>query len=128
MRAYLPITHSDLLDFLFTGSFKADGAFAPTQIFIDANPECDVEEIEYLLSILAGQAALELRASQSSPGLIVAVELENEQCGQSDKNSITLSHPITWTQVQCVLLSYDGDDELVWYATQEISEEIDKWK
>ncbi len=128
MRAYLPIAHSDLLAFLFTESFKADVVFAPTQSFIDANSDCDEEEIEYLLSILAGQAALELRSSQSSPGLVVAVELNDEQCGQGGKNSIALNLAITWDQVQCALLSHDGDDELVWFATQEISVEIDKWK
>ena len=128
MRAYLPITHSNLLDFLSTESFKADVAFAPTQTFIEANSDCDEEEIEYLLSLLAGQAALELRASQSSPGLVVAVELNDEQCGPSGKNSIALNLAITWDQVQCALLSHDGDDELVWFATQEISVEIDKWK
>ena len=128
MRAYLPISHSDLLTFLFNESFKADIAFAPTQSFIDANSDCDEEEIEYRLSILAGQAALELRASQSSPGLIVAVELKDEQCGQCDEDSIARTLAITWDQVQCVFLSHSGDDELVWFATQEISVEIDKWK
>lgn len=128
MRAYLPITHSNLLDFLFTESFKADVAFAPTQSFIDANAGCDEEEIEYLLSLLAGQAALELRASQSSPGLVVAIELDDEQCGLSGEDSIALNLAIKWDQVQCALLSHDGDDELVWFATQEISVEIDKWK
>lgn len=128
MRAYLPITHSNLLDFLFTESFKADVAFAPTQSFIDANADCDEEEIEYLLSLLAGQAALELRASQSSPGLVVAIELDDEQCGLSGEDSIALNLAIKWDQVQCALLSHDGDDELVWFATQEISVEIDKWK
>lgn len=128
MRAYLPITHSNLLDFLFTESFKADVAFAPTQSFIDANADCDEEEIEYLLSLLAGQAALELRASQSSPGLVVAIELHDEQCGLSGEESIALNLAIKWDQVQCALLSHDGDDELVWFATQEISVEIDKWK
>ncbi len=128
MRAYLPITHSNLLDFLFTESFKADVAFAPTQSFIDANADCDEEEIEYLLSLLAGQAALELRASQSSPGLVMAIELDDEQCGLSGEDSIALNLAIKWDQVQCALLSHDGDDELVWFATQEISVEIDKWK
>lgn len=128
MRAYLPISHSDLMAFLFTESFKTDVAFAPTHTFIDANSDCDEEEIEYLLSILAGQAALELRASQASPGLVVAVELKDEQCGQNDNDSIAVTLAITWDQVQCALLSHDGDDELVWFATQEISVEIDKWK
>ena len=128
MRAYLPISHSDLMAFLFTESFKADVAFAPTHTYIDANSDCDEEEIEYLLSILAGQAALELRASQASPGLVVAIELRDEQCGQSDNDSIAVTLAITWDQVQCALLSHDGDDELVWFATQEISVEIDKWK
>lgn len=128
MRAYLPIRHSDLSGFLSTQSHDADHVFAPTASFINANQDCDEEEIEYLLSILAGEIALELRTSKTSPGLVLAIELDDSQCGESYEDSITLSAPLRWDQVQCALLSNEGDGELIWFATQEISQELDNWK
>jgi len=128
MRAYLPICHSDLVGFLLTRSFDVAGVFAPTQSFIDENADCDEEEIEFLLSIMAGEAALELRTSMTSPGLVLAIELDTVQGTESYENSITLTAPLRWDQVQCALLAYGESEELIWFATQEISTEIDNWK
>jgi len=128
MRAYLPIRHSDLSSFLSTQSFNVDQVFAPTVSFINENQDCDEEEIEYLLSILASKIALELRTSKTSPGLVLAIELDDSQCAISYEDSITLSAPLRWDQVQCAFLSHEGDGELIWFATQEISQELDNWK
>ena len=128
MRSYLPISHSDLAGFLASQSFDADQVFAPTPAFINENLDCDEEEIEYLLSVLAGESALELRGSQAGPGLVLAIELESSQCGENYKDSLTLTAPITWSQVQCALLAHHGDDELIWFATQEIEQELDNWR
>ena len=128
MRAYLPIGHSDLVGFLLTHSFDVARVFAPTQSFIDENADCDEEEIEFLLSIMAGEAALELRTSMTSPGLVLAIELDTIQGTDSYENSITLTAPIRWDQVQCALLAYGESEELIWFATQEITIELDNWK
>ena len=128
MRAYLPIRYSDLSGFLSTQSLAADRAYAPTASFIDENSDCNEEEIEYLLSILAGESALEIRTAKTSPGLVLAIELDDSQCGESYKDSIALSAPLRWDQVQCALLAHEGDAELIWFATQEIAQELDNWK
>jgi len=127
MRAYLPISHLDLLGFLAKESFDASEVFAPTESFINENLDCDEEEIEYLLSISAGEAALDLRTTSKAPGLVLAVELNDSQCGQSSENLLMLIEPLTWNQVQCALLLYPSEEELVWFATQEIELEIDSW-
>ena len=128
MRAYLPICHSDLEGFLLTQSFNAVEVFAPTQSFIDENQDCDEEEIEFLLSIMAGRTAFELRTSKKSPGLVLAIELDTVQSAESKDNSITLTAPLRWDQVQCALLTYGESEELIWFATQEISAELENWK
>lgn len=127
MRAYLPILHSDLEVFLRTGSFNAPTVFAPTESYTSENLECDEEEIEYLLSIRAGEAALELCTSASSPGLVLALELEESQGGESSEAILKLNSPVIWSQVQCALLAYSDEDELLWFATQEISQELENW-
>ena len=127
MRAYLPILHSDLLEFLKSGSFDATIVFAPTEFFLSENPECDEEELEYLLSRSAGEAALDLPTSATSPGIVLALELDSYQGGESQGASLKLNSALRWSQVQCALISYANEDELLWFATQEISQELDNW-
>lgn len=128
MRVYLPISHSDLLKFQSSHSFDAVQVFAPTTSFVHENLDCDEEEIEYLLSVLAGKSALELRVNQNGPGLVLAIEAQEAQCGESFEDSLSLTGSIAWSQVQCALLANEDDEELIWFATQEIAQELDNWK
>ena len=127
MRAYLPITQRDLAAFLESKSIDAEELFAPTAQFVADNTDCDEEELEYLLSLAAGEEALDLRLSEKAPGIVLAVEVEENQIGESYEDSITLKSAITWDQIQCALLAHQGDDELVWFATQEIEIHCGEW-
>jgi hypothetical protein len=128
MRAYLPITQKDLEGFVLTKSLEVDELYAPTIHFVVENPELDEEELEYLLSLAAGEEALELRLSEKAPGIVVAFEIEKEQIAEHYAQSITLTSSVQWDQVQCALLAFQGDDELVWFATQEIELHLAEWK
>ena len=128
MRAYLPISHKDLKAFVLTKSFDADEVFAPTQAFVSENSDCDEEELEYLLSIAAGEEALDLRLTEKAPGIVLAFEVTDEQIAESYEDSITLKTALPWDQLQCALLAFPGDDELVWFATQEIEIHLAEWK
>lgn len=128
MRAYLPISHKDLEAFVLSKSIDIDEAFAPTQGFVTANVDCDEEELEYLLSIAAGEEALDLRLSEKAPGIVLAFEISDEQIAESYEDSITVKAALPWEQLQCALLAFQGDDELVWFATQEIELHLGEWK
>ena len=128
MRAYLPISHKDLEAFVLSKSFAADEVFAPTQAFVSDNSDCDEEELEYLLSIAAGEEALDLRLTEKAPGIVLAFEVTDEQIAESYEDSITLKTALPWDQLQCALLAFPGDDELVWFATQEIEIHLAEWK
>ena len=128
MRAYLPISHKDLEAFVLTKSFDADEVFAPTEAFVSENSDCDEEELEYLLSIAAGEEALDLRLTEKAPGIVLAFEVTDEQIAESYEDSITLKTALPWDQLQCALLAFPGDDELVWFATQEIEIHLAEWK
>ena len=128
MRAYLAISQKDLAAFIETKSIEVDELFAPTPQFVADNADCDEEELEYLLSLAAGEEALDLRLSEKAPGIVLAIEVEQSQIGESYEDSITLKSAITWSQIQCALLAYQGDDELVWFATQEIEIHLAEWK
>jgi hypothetical protein len=128
MRAYLPISHKDLEAFVLAKSIEADQVFAPTPSFVSENLDCDEEELEYLLSIAAGEEALELRLSEKAPGIVLAFEVTDEQIAENYEDSITLKTPLPWEQLQCALLAFQGEDELVWFATQEIELHLAEWK
>ena len=128
MRAYLPISHKDLEAFVLTKSIDADEVFVPTPAFVSDNLDCDEEELEYLLSVAAGEEALDLRLSESAPGIVLAFEVTDEQIAENYADSITLKTPLPWDQLQCALLAFQGDDELVWFATQEIEIHLAEWK
>lgn len=128
MRAYLPITHKDLEAFMADKSLEVEELYAPTIHFVVENPDCDEEELEYLLSVAAGEEALELRLSENAPGIVIALEIEKEHIGEHMAQSISVKSPLQWDQVQCALLAFQGDDELVWFATQEIEIHLAEWK
>ena len=92
------------------------------------NEDLDEEEVEYLLSLEAAQSSLELRSSQNAPGIVLALELEATQVNQVEEKSVSLNSPLKWDQVQCALLLYPDDEELIWFATQEISLNLSAWK
>ena len=128
MRAYLPISHDELAAFLNSGSKELESILAPTPFYVGENEDLDEEEIEYLLSIEAAQSALELRSSNKAPGIVLAIELEPQQVNTVNENSVTLNSAITWAQVQCALLLFPDDEELIWFATQEIEINMGEWK
>ena len=128
MRAYLPLSHDELAAFLDNGSKELESILAPTPFYVGENEDLDEEEIEYLLSLEAAQASMEMRPSNKAPGIVLAIELEAQQVNTVNENSVTLNSPITWEQVQCALLLFPDEEELIWFATQEIEINLGEWK
>ena len=128
MRTYLPISHKELENFLETKTLDVNLAYAPTSSFQEENIDCDEEELEYLLSVIAGEKALDLCLTQKAPGIVLALEIAEQQIGETYADHITVTSAILWEQVQCALLAFRGDDELVWFATQEIEPHMNEWK
>ena len=128
MRAYLPLSHDELVAFLNSGSKDLESILAPTPFYVGENEDLGEEEIEYLLSLEAAQATSEMRPSDKAPGIVLAIELEAQQINTVNENSVTLNSPITWEQVQCALLLFPDEEELIWFATQEIEINLGEWK
>ena len=128
MRAYLPLSHDELAAFLNNGSKELESILAPTPFYVGENEDLDEEEIEYLLSLEAAQASMQMRPSNKAPGIVLAIELEAQQVNTINENSVTLNSPITWEQVQCALLLFPDEEELIWFATQEIEINLGEWK
>ena len=59
---------------------------------------------------------------------MLAIELATGQVNQVEEKSVSLNSPIAWEQVQCALLLFPDDEELIWFATQEIALNLGEWK
>ncbi len=113
MRAYLPLTIDEVKDFYLQKTFAPEVIYAPTIKFITANPELDEEEAEYEISMIAARA---------SGGFVIAVELAEKEVSQHNEETIEILNEIIWENVEA-LFEYDSvEDELTWYATQEIGD------
>ena len=98
-----------------TGLITITAGFAVPDKF---DIELSEEELEYEASERARD--LSRGSDQNSHGYVLAVELPRKDTEQGVNGEITLSRPIVIDEVDSLLLSVPGDDELQWFATQEI--------
>jgi hypothetical protein len=127
MRAYLPLSPSDIALFFSSKSIQAPKLYAPTIKFITENVGHDEEEIEYMLSLLAANDAMEMVSGNQKIGTLLALEIESKEIAIEETDSIVLSGELTWDRVECLftsVLDEEGDIELTWYATQEIEDQL----
>ncbi|CAB4371871.1 MAG: hypothetical protein F2918_03540 [Actinobacteria bacterium] len=113
MRAYLPMTIDGVRNFYLQKSCVPEIVYAPTIKFITANPELDDEEAEYEISMIAARA---------SGGFVIAVELAEKEVSQHNEETIEILHEIIWDRVEALFVYDSVEDELTWYATQEVGD------
>lgn len=127
MRGYAAMTAQEVSDFLETKTLDISDIYAPTDAFLAAHPDLDDEEIEYSLSMVAAEDALDLKNEESGAVCVLAFEISQDKIAASNEMSISLAHPLTWDELQCLFeVSPDGE-ELTWFATQEIAPNISSW-
>jgi len=127
MRAYIGVTALEIQGFLHSSEFDVSDAYAATSTFIAANNDLDEEEIEYTLSLVAAQDALELIEDSSGSAFVLALEIPDSIIDAHHDMSISLTAPLKWEFVQCCFeVSHDGE-ELTWFATQEIETNLAQW-
>jgi hypothetical protein len=116
MRAYLAMSIDELKDFYAQKKFVPEIVYAPTIKFITENPELDDEEAEYEISMVA---------ARNSEGYVIAIEVTDKQIAQHLEETLVLSDPVIWENVEALFVYDSTDDELTWYATQEIGDYLD---
>ncbi|MEI6869626.1 MAG: hypothetical protein WCK44_00835 [Actinomycetota bacterium] len=127
MRGYVAMTAKEVQEFLASGTFDVSDIYAPTSQFIVDNQDLDDEEIEYTLSMVAAEDALEMKTATSGAACVLAFEIPANVISESHDMSVSLSAPLIWENVDCLFeVSSDGE-ELTWFATQEIAENIESW-
>lgn len=116
MRAYLAMSIDELKDFYAQKKFVPEIVYAPTIKFITENPELDDEEAEYEISMVA---------ARNSEGYVIAIEVTDKQIAQHLEETLVLGDPVIWENVEALFVYDSTDDELTWYATQEIGDYLD---
>jgi hypothetical protein len=127
MRGYLPVTVEEIAAFLESQSMECGPLYAPTIKFLTANSDMDEEEGEFILSMLAADEALEMRANPANPGFILALEVSDPEIAEHGENFVILKEVAKWESVQCAFLVSSDGEELTWFATQEIKPALEEW-
>jgi len=126
MRAYIGVTAFEVQEFLLSGEFDVSDAYAATPTFIFSNSDLDEEEVEYTLSLIAAEDAVEL-LDAAGTACVLALEVPESIIEAEHEMSISLTAPLQWDYVQCCFeVSPDGQ-ELTWFATQEIASNLVTW-
>ena len=127
MRGYVAMTAQEVTEFMESGLFDVSDVYAPTSQFIVDHQDLDDEEIEYTLSMVAAEDALEMKTATSGTACVLAFEVPAQSISESHDMSISLSSPLQWESLECLFeVSADGE-ELTWYATQEIDAHLADW-
>jgi hypothetical protein len=127
MRVYFGSTADEVQEFLKELILDIPDVYAPTDIFRSTHPEMDEEELEYSLSLLAAEDALDLADEKSGAPLVIACEVADEALGDFDEISAALLAPLHWKQVEAIFTVGDSADDLTWFAPQEAAASIDEW-
>lgn len=127
MRVYFGTTADELQEFIESGTIDIPEVYAPTPIYNATHPEMDEEEIEYSLSLLASEDALDFLDDQSGAALVIALELPSEILGALDEFSAEVVMSLQWNSVEAVFLVGEDADDLTWFAPQEAQMSIGDW-
>lgn len=126
MRGYLGVTSQEVAQFLKDGSLEVAEIYAPTQTFLANSADLDEEEVEFTLTMLAVEEALEVKDESTGAACVLAFEIPDEAIAAQSDVTISLSSPLSWGNLECLFeVSADGED-LTWFATQEIASHIEE--
>ena len=127
MRGYAAMTAQEVSDFASSETLEASDIYAPTASFLAVHSDLDEEEIEFTLSMVAAEDALEMKSAGSGAACVLAFEIPQELICESHEMSVSLSGSLSWSDLQCLFeVSADGQ-ELTWFATQEILQNLATW-
>ena len=127
MRGYAAMTAQEVSDFASSQTLDISDIYAPSARFLAAHAELDEEEVEFTLSMVAAEDALEMKSAGSGAACVLAFEIPQELIAESHEMSVSLSGALSWSDLQCLFeVSADGQ-ELTWFATQEISQNLSRW-
>lgn len=125
----MPITPSELQDFLTDGEFEVTEALIvePGALVAAHLDETEQEELEFERSWNAALISRQRQGFDQAFGFVLAAELSKEQAGKIEGDHVALLSKLEWAQVQSLLVAETEEAELSWFAPQEIEAYLLKW-
>ena len=127
MRSYLGVSYQELTELVERSALSIATLIAPTPQFLASQIECDEEEIEFILSMLAAEEALEVCEDSNQRSFVLAVEVPEAQISELGADSILISSPILFDWIASIFLVSADGEELTYFATQEIASLLPSW-
>lgn len=118
MRGYAAMTATEVLEFTRSKVLEVSDIYAPTSSFIKSHSDLDEEEIEYALTLVAAEDALEL--ADAGKAYVLAFEIPEPAISDHHDMSVSLANALTWSDLQCLFEVAGNGEDLTWFAPQEI--------
>ena len=119
VRVYIPLDRSGLGALARSGILRPGPAYAVTPALRESHGSDDVEELEYAAMMAAAEASVD-------PGgrrIVVAADAESvTDADEADVGAVVIEDAIPLSVVASIHVGDNPDDELAWYATQELSD------
>lgn len=133
-RVYLALTRSELVDLSSGGSLGASRpAHAVTDALRTAWPDGDDEQWEYAALMAAASDSRDRPVgSGSRRRLVVAADLPAREVSSADApTAVHTTADLRWRQVSAILVDpeegVDDEEDLAWFATQEVADLLASW-
>jgi len=129
VRAYVPLTSSQLAELVAERRLAAPlPAHAVTEALRAHWPDGDEEEWEYAAMAAAADTSWRARGAADRPRRhVLAVDVDGVRTVDSDDvTAVELTHDVVWRNVASAHVDTadraadPGDEDLAWFATQEI--------
>ncbi len=128
VRVFVPLTWSGLAAFVETGRIPGPlRAHAVTDDLRRAWPEADQDDGEYAALLAAAGASRDLAEDPGARRVVIAADVSSvEAVGEAEAaTEVDLAHDVVWRNVAAAHLDEApgaaDDDDLSWFATQEIA-------
>ncbi|MEI9907728.1 MAG: hypothetical protein WDO06_07415 [Actinomycetota bacterium] len=125
MRCYIAVEPKEIEELFHSGT-KVFSEVLVLPNAIDGDTELDdVEESEFELSLLAARDSQQRQHTQGKKdprGYVLAVEL-----GSIPIDQLHLEQRVAWREVDSILVADSDEDELSWYAPQEVEIFLPNW-
>lgn len=122
MRGYLGVTAHEVQELFSAQEIDVAEIYAASSLFLASNSDLDEEEVEFTLTLLAAEEALDVKGTEAGAACVLAFEIPEALIAEELEISVTLKSPLKWEFLEALFeVSPDGED-LTWFATQEIEE------
>jgi len=77
--------------------------------------------------MVAAEDAIDMKSAGSGKAIVLAFEIPENIITELHEMSVSLATPLNWDSLQCAFEVSNDGEELTWFATQEITQQVQNW-